>query len=257
MPHTELFISSDGGAIEAAIRYAIWNLYQAGVPIINVSWTGTGLNEAAAREITESGTTLVLGAGNDNYASYHSEIADIPGVINVSSINVQNKHVNHYAHNQYVDICAPGSVVATTRANNSYGPSAGTSASAAIVSGVIALMLEVNPCLQPSEVESIIKQTADPIADAHDYPGLLGAGKINAYEAVKLAGTKNINNSSLSGTKIISAGYGFNLANTLIENSSNITLIARKEVNIDGNFEVPLGNSFSIEIDLEIRSSCD
>lgn len=48
-------------------------------------------------------------------------------------------------------------------------------------------MRSVNPCLSPSEVEYILKQTCDPITDNSSYLGLVGAGRLNAYKAVKFA----------------------------------------------------------------------
>ena len=36
-------------------------------------------------------------------------------------------------------------------------------------------------------MQDIIKNSADPIADADDYPGLVGAGRVNAYQALLLA----------------------------------------------------------------------
>ena len=66
----------------------------------------------------------------------------------------------------------------------------GSSFAAAIVSGVCALMYSVNPALTPLEVEDIIKSTAADIysiPENTEYKGLLGAGRIDAYKAVKKA----------------------------------------------------------------------
>ena len=83
------------------------NLYQDSVPIINVSWTGTGLSAIAAEEITNNGTTLVLGAGNSPTGSNHSHIANIPGVILVSGVDKDGYHApTNHRHNQWVDLCA-------------------------------------------------------------------------------------------------------------------------------------------------------
>jgi subtilisin family serine protease len=82
----------------------------------------------------------------------------------------------------------------------------GTSGAAAIVTGVVALMLSVNPSLTPEEVIDILKETADrdldPTLDLKDDPNLkgttgefngsrrsefFGSGKVNAALAVKTA----------------------------------------------------------------------
>ena len=182
---------------------AIWTLYQQGVPIINVSWATTGLDYLVAQEMTDNGTTLVLSAGNSPNSVQHVGITNIPGVIQVSGVNQNNEHgPTGHAHNQYVDLCAPSKNISVIRAGVQptpgpmqqppFGPSryntgGGTSYAAPIVSGTIGLMLSVNPCLSPASVEAILKSTTDPIADAASYPGIIGTGKLNAYEAVKAA----------------------------------------------------------------------
>ncbi len=251
-----IYHESDGSAFAPNIRSSIWSLYQAGRPIINVSWTSTGLDALAAQEITQNGTVLVLAAGNIPNATNHSTIANIPGVINVSSVDMNNQHgPTGHAHNQWVDICAPGVNVTTTFTNNTYGGGWGTSIAAPLVSGTIALMLEVNPCLTPSEIEQLIKQSTDPIADAASFNGLLGAGRLNAYKAVKAAGTRTYTNTILSGTQNLFAGFGFNLTGVSIGSSSNINLNARKEVIIN-TFEVPLGSTFSINMISNVQTNC-
>lgn len=83
----------------------------------------------------------------------------------------------------------------------------GTSASCPQVSGTIALMLSVNPCLGPKQIEDIIKHTADkvnPTTETYNYnwnalkPGHskeLGYGKLNAHQAVYQA--QRVNSSAL------------------------------------------------------------
>lgn len=70
-----------------------------------------------------------------------------------------------------------------------YSEFSGTSASAPAASGIVALLLQINPTLGPGDVHDIITSTA--ITD--NYTGVLpaegnnnwGHGKINAYKAVK------------------------------------------------------------------------
>ena len=263
------YIDSDGSvwaSSSACIKDAIWAAYLDGRPVINVSWGGTGLNTIAAQEITENGTTLVLAAGNSATSTDHSGIANIPGVINVSGVDANNTHFGTFAprpgtvaHNQWVDVCALAINVTTCYPGNRYGLGyRGTSFAAPQVAGVVALMRSINNCLSPAEIENMIKATADPIADEHPlYSGQLGAGRVNAYKAVMAAGTREYTNTTISGIKNLSAGYAFNLHNVTIGSNSNVNLTARKEVIIDGTFEVPLGSEFSINIDPAAVTNCD
>jgi subtilisin family serine protease len=115
------------------------------------------------------------------------------------------------------DIAAPGVAIAsavssftnanytsvgnTTFNNTTYhfAKFSGTSMASPMVAGVVALMLEANPYLSASQIKEIIMNTAR----QDNYTGVIpaggsplwGAGKVNAYAAVKLAlqtlGTQN------------------------------------------------------------------
>ncbi len=70
----------------------------------------------------------------------------------------------------------------------------GTSAATPMVAGVLALMLDVNPCLDPHSLKDIINNSADKVG-GYDYNYLnaqghsqeVGYGRLNAFEAVKMA----------------------------------------------------------------------
>ncbi len=63
-----------------------------------------------------------------------------------------------------------------------YTAGSGTSFSAPVVAGTIALMLEANPNLKPAEVRDILQRTATPIPS--NYSHEVGAGMLNAHAAV-------------------------------------------------------------------------
>jgi subtilisin family serine protease len=68
-----------------------------------------------------------------------------------------------------------------------YGELSGTSMSAPMTTGIVALLLQINPLLTPTQIKNLISQTAikDTYTTATPNPVLWGAGKINAYKAVK------------------------------------------------------------------------
>ncbi len=61
----------------------------------------------------------------------------------------------------------------------------GTSVSAAIVSAVVAQMIEANPCLTPAQIRSILVETAYPLAAVPSYQQ--GAGALDPARAVRAA----------------------------------------------------------------------
>ncbi|WP_251027781.1 S8 family serine peptidase [Bacillus sp. ISL-41] len=70
-----------------------------------------------------------------------------------------------------------------------YTTMSGTSMAAPHVAGIIALMLEANPLLSPSEVKSVLEKTATPMTDYESWE--VGAGYVNAYGAVDAAFKKH------------------------------------------------------------------
>ena len=230
------------------IEIAIWNLYQMGVPIINVSWTITGLSVARARQITQNGTTLVLSGGNSVNAQEHTNIADIPGVIVVSSVDQNNMigPTNH-ARNQWIDIVAPGRGIRVAGGNSDthYHENNGTSFAAPFVAGTIALMLSVNPSLTPAQIEEILKATADPIADGHLLPG---RGRLNAYAAVlasiQIYGSYTICGSTTSADFVVRGLPSTSIPTVRWEHSNNVTLMSAASVAIaTRNSVCPPGSS--------------
>lgn len=230
----------------------IWQAYQDGIKIINVSWTGIGSypNILAVQEMTENGVVLVVAAGNTPTATNHSEYANIPGVINVSGVLANNHHAGtSHAHNQWVDVCTLSNEVAICRPGNGYFTTSGTSLAAPQVAGVAALIRSVNNNFSSAEIENIIKSTTDSIADAYLFPGLLGTGRVNAYKAVQAACTiTNFANHIVTiDTTIINKCNDINVQNVQVTNSAKLILNADGNTTLHGTFEVQQGAQLEIK----------
>jgi subtilisin family serine protease len=87
---------------------------------------------------------------------------------------------------KYVAIAAPGVDILVPAPEGGYQLTTGTSVAAAHISGVVALMLERNKELRPSEVRSILSATAKKIGAATD----VGAGLVDPVQALSKAGPK-------------------------------------------------------------------
>ena len=201
--------------IANAIRYAVDN----GARIISMSFGKDFSPEKnwvddAFRYAESKGVLLVHAAGNDaknvdtadNFPNpiYRDGKGRASNVITVgASGNMKNGGITASFSNYgkaEVDVFAPGvGIYSTIPGGNTYGNASGTSMACPVVAGVAALLLEHYPALTPQQLKYVIEKSATPPADKVNIPGtdtkvLLSeisktGGLVNAYEAVKLAGT--------------------------------------------------------------------
>jgi len=185
----------------------------AGCKVVNLSWaSGCSYNpyvQAALDEVYANGTFIVASAGNGTTCGAPANLvypAAYQHVFAVSSIGQNNNHERTignpsttHQHNASVDLCAPGYDVPLSTAPGSYTLGNGSSFAAPYVSGTVALMMAVNPCLSNNDIEYILKQTAFNLDALNpSYAGLLGAGRLDAAAAVNMA--KDYNKLVLSAT---------------------------------------------------------
>ena len=178
-----------------------------GADIINCSW-GTYDVSQAVKEVIQNlakngrngkGTIIVFATGNDGQEMGNDESA-IPEVIAVGSTDKDNLRAWYSNYGEHIDVLVPGGfdVGITTLDDmgengegtltddyllaNDENSFIGTSASAPIASGVIALMLEKNPNMTRIEVEEALKNKSDKIGNLDYVDGFnkyYGYGKIN------------------------------------------------------------------------------
>jgi hypothetical protein len=85
-------------------------------------------------------------------------------------------------------LAAPGYKVNISDSPVNYMTASGSSYAAPFVTGTVALMLSVNPCLDNDEIEQILKNSSNNIDVFNpNYVGSLGAGRLNANAAVSMA----------------------------------------------------------------------
>lgn len=84
------------------------------------------------------------------------------------------------------DLVAPGVFVNSTSIENRYNLTSGTSFAAPHVSGAVAILLQKNPDLEPSEIASLLSTTSDPVSNPYGdiFPvEIAGSGRINLAKA--------------------------------------------------------------------------
>lgn len=116
-----------------------------------------------------------------------------PEVIAVGASTNTDQRADYSSYGTQLDVVAPGSSVGplpvyNNGATNSYASGSGTSFSAPLVSGLVSILIAQNPNITPSQVESILTESADTVPlmfntyKTNEY----GFGRINAHKATLL-----------------------------------------------------------------------
>jgi hypothetical protein len=138
----------------------------------------------AISKASDNGVVVVTSAGNDttNMIGYPRGSSD---AIMVSALRSDDKLTPFSSHGGSVSISAPGYNIyaADYSTTEGYVFKSGTSMAAPIVSGAVALLLEKDSTLKPSEVKDILQNSAKDLG-ASGYDSLYGYGKIDIASAM-------------------------------------------------------------------------
>jgi subtilisin family serine protease len=166
-------------AIYKALQWAA----DSGARVVNMSFAGPP-DPAMHRILTaayEKGIVLIAAAGNAGPNSPPLYPAADPDVIAVAATDSHDGLFNMSNRGEYIAIAAPGVDIISAAPAESYQITTGTSVAAAHVSGVVALLLETKPSLNPKDIRAILMASATrPENGQHP----TGAGLVNAYRAV-------------------------------------------------------------------------
>ena len=201
--------SSDSATIKA-FQYAKNN----GAQVINCSWGTDNVSEGVAnalQELKDDGITIIFASGNagTNMDYGINDESELDSVIGVGASNEYNDISKYSSYGSNIDLIAPGgnidnlgvlgiddsgafgSYLQRGIVNNNYAFTNGTSFSAPITAGVVALMLSANPNLNPYQIREILINTTDKIGDDANYNNgfdrYRAYGKLNAGKAVQMA----------------------------------------------------------------------
>ncbi|HID63957.1 MAG TPA: peptidase S8 [Anaerolineae bacterium] len=158
-----------------------------GADIINLSLGGSASSsvlEEAVEYAHDLGCVIVAATGNNNSAVNYP--ARYPEVIAVAATDSNDQRASFSNYGPEVDVAAPGVNIRSTYwwGGSTYEWMNGTSQASPHVAGLAALIWSVNPDLSNTQVESIIKQTADDLGAA-GRDNYYGFGRINARRALE------------------------------------------------------------------------
>ncbi|GAB2819275.1 type VII secretion-associated serine protease mycosin [Actinocorallia aurea] len=177
-------------AMAKAIRYAVDH----GADVINMSlgggktdYTGSETEMEAVDYALSKGVVLIASMGNDGAGQNRRNFpAAYEGVIAVGAVDRSFRPWSDSNHNPWISLAAPGVGIVTTQPDNAYATDDGTSASAAIVAGVAALLRSRFPDLTPAQIRAALEAgtTHRPKAGHSDR---VGAGVVHAWRAMRAA----------------------------------------------------------------------
>jgi len=181
-------LGSTGAGTYADIAQGIVYATDHGARVINLSLGGAVDSSTLFTAVTyalDHGVVLVAAAGNDGFSA-RAYPAAYPGVIAVAATDVGDSVATFSNYGSWISLAAPGVGILTTNLGGGYSDSTGTSPASPFVAGAAALVLSLNPQLQPQEVAAILDLASDdrgaPGVDPH-----FGWGRLNVGRAVAQA----------------------------------------------------------------------
>ena len=161
-----------------------------GADVISCSWSSGSYSQTNNNIIelgVNNGSIIVAASGNNgaNLASNPKYPACYNGVICVANTTSSDIKAGSSNYGTRVDLGAPGSSILSTIPYSGYGTKTGTSMSAPMVAGLLGLMKSFSPNTSNEQLINCMKNSCDNIDALNpSYIGLLGSGRINAYQAL-------------------------------------------------------------------------
>ncbi len=185
----------DLGKEEATAKCILKALEHSDVKIIvleNQTANGSSETFAGTREAVklalEAGVTIISAGGNSNVELIHEQQNDTGSII-VGALAQTGRRASFSNFGSRVSIAAFGENLRTLYGpNGEFGNFGGTSGATPQVAGAVALMLEVNPALTPSQIKNILIETRVESAQTSNVGGLLDVAAAVALAKSSFAG---------------------------------------------------------------------
>lgn len=171
----------------SAINYA----KKKGIKVLNASWGSNEFDQALYDTIKDYDGLVVSASGNEAKEHVGENVFypcdfDLPNIICVGASNAISNLASYSDWGGGTDLFAPGGednspVISLDVKTNKYVEAAGTSFSAAFVSGATGLALSKNPNLSPIEIKNLILETVekkDEFSNKATSGGILNVGSL-------------------------------------------------------------------------------
>lgn len=253
-----------GPAMSMQLAAGINWAWKNGADIISCSW-GTSESDAIKEALDSAliygrngkGAIIVKSAGNQDLGPVTFPGNYRPEILTVSSISNNGNISDFSSIGNEVDVCAPGDNIYSTMPNGSAGYLRGTSMACPHVSGVAALILEINPRLTGNQVRDIIERNAKKVGNEtyntnSNRPNgtwnlKYGYGLVNAYESVMDAGREVILSDKIIETDTLVYGNKVTVKNVSVKEGAKLTIESYEETKLETGVEIEKGAELEIK----------
>lgn len=157
---------------------------EAGAQVVNASYEGLTESptiRASAQHLRQRQGILVVPAGNKGTNPGWSRS---PWMVAVGVTDERDERPAWASYGWHVSLAAPGANIATLRPGGGYARVSGSSYAAPMVSGVLALMMALDPSAAPEEIERLLLGSSQDLGPAGPDQEF-GHGRLNAAAAVE------------------------------------------------------------------------
>ena len=176
-----------------------------GAAVINCSWGGDGgsqLEQDVINFATQRGSLVVAAAGN-NFSQNFFSPASYRNVLSVAATDRNDVRAWFSNYGDNVDVCSPGVSILSTLYPRTYFLIDGTSMASPLVASLAALVRGKFPTYTNLQAAEQIRVTCRDISAVNpSYRGLLGRGRIDAFNALTVTNLPSVRLQSFAVTDI-------------------------------------------------------
>ena len=224
--------------------------------IVNLSLGGSNssfLLEDCINNAVNAGCIFICATGNESIAV--SFPARMSNVIAVGASDQNDNPCSFENYGSEIDLVAPGQDILVAFGKKEYIQKNGTSFSAPMVSGVVALALSLNPYLTFTQIRDVLINTTDRPTGMQNanFTNKYGYGRLNAYKTLKavkrIAPDIYVYNESPDRIQIVYAQNRIFSGNYLIQPDCKAEFRAGTSIHLQDGFHAQSGSYFHAYID--------
>lgn len=182
-------MDDEGVSSTFLLTAGIYHAVDAGADVINVSMGSTEPSTILEQAVTaagDAGAIVVASAGNESADSPIRYPAGYAGVVAVAATDANDVRADFSNFGTHVSITAPGVALASTGVGDDFVAASGTSFSAPLVGGALALLRAADPSASTEQLRHALLSTTVNIEPLNpSYVGQLGSGRLDCRAALQ------------------------------------------------------------------------